>query len=320
MKKLLHDVDTSDEVVNLLAEIHNGEKAYMNRIFSSDPKTLRTMGSNLDNMREVFKKTTKSILEDVHGEDLDGIDRAFFLSLREYFLYWNSKIEIFMEESEKGIACLDHEHKQKITALNEHIELYVPMNKKPDKKILNYINAERRLCSLRENEEARMVRIKITDREVELQKKLMDERTLTIRQKKERILAHFEKERKNFLDVVENEWNKMVGKKHGAYDRLLVKYNKVMRVKDNVHHSENNRWEYLKSHKLDYKKPIHASKMAINQMAKKYFPCRKVEGIPEEPPASARMMSVNLATEVGPERRRLMGKNLTEDDVWAMLE
>ena len=64
-----------------------------------------------------------------------------------------------------------------------------------------------------------MVRIKITDREVELQKKLMDERTLTIRQKKERILAHFEKERKNFLDVVENEWNKMVGKKHGAYDR-----------------------------------------------------------------------------------------------------
>ena len=42
----------------------------MNRIFSSDPKTLRTMGSNLDNMREVFKKTTKSILEDVHGEDV----------------------------------------------------------------------------------------------------------------------------------------------------------------------------------------------------------------------------------------------------------
>jgi hypothetical protein len=49
---------------------HNGEKAYMNRIFSSDPKTLRTMGANLENMREVFKKTTKSILDDVHGDDV----------------------------------------------------------------------------------------------------------------------------------------------------------------------------------------------------------------------------------------------------------
>ena len=55
-----------------------------------------------------------------------------------------------MDESEKGIASLDHEHKQKIIALNEHIELYVPMNKKPDKKILNWINAETRLNSLRE--------------------------------------------------------------------------------------------------------------------------------------------------------------------------
>jgi hypothetical protein len=42
----------------------------MNRIFSSDPKTLRTMGANLENMREVFKKTTKSILDDVHGDDV----------------------------------------------------------------------------------------------------------------------------------------------------------------------------------------------------------------------------------------------------------
>jgi hypothetical protein len=64
-----------------------------------------------------------------------------------------------------------------------------------------------------------MVRIKITDREIELQKKLMDERNLTIKQKKERILAHFEKERQNFLDMIENEWNKMVSKKHTAYDR-----------------------------------------------------------------------------------------------------
>jgi hypothetical protein len=64
-----------------------------------------------------------------------------------------------------------------------------------------------------------MVRIKITDREMELQKKLMDERNLTIKQKKERVMAHFEKERQNFLDMIENEWNKMVGKKHTAYDR-----------------------------------------------------------------------------------------------------
>jgi hypothetical protein len=42
----------------------------MNRIFSSDPKTLRSMGANLENMREVFKKTTKSILDDVHGDDV----------------------------------------------------------------------------------------------------------------------------------------------------------------------------------------------------------------------------------------------------------
>jgi hypothetical protein len=64
-----------------------------------------------------------------------------------------------------------------------------------------------------------MVRIKITDREIELQKKLMDERNLTIKQKKERIMAHFEKERQNFLSLIENEWNKMVSKKHTAYDR-----------------------------------------------------------------------------------------------------
>jgi hypothetical protein len=28
----------------------------------------------------------------------------------------------------------------------------------------------------------------------------------------------------------------------------------------------------------------------------------------------------NLATEVGPEKRKWMGKDLTEEDVWAMLE
>lgn len=65
-----------------------------------------------------------------------------------------------------------------------------------------------------------------------------------------------------------------------------------MRVKESVHHSENYRWEYLKNHKLEYKKPIHASKIAINQMGKKYFPCRKVEGIPEDPPFSTRMVSM----------------------------
>jgi hypothetical protein len=124
-----------------------------------------------------------------------------------------------MGESKKGVEALDHEQSQKIKALHNHMDEYVPMNKKPDKKILNYINAERRLCSLREDDEARMVRIKITDREIELQKKLMDERNLTIKQKKERILTHFEKERQNFLDMIENEWNKMVGKKHTAYDR-----------------------------------------------------------------------------------------------------
>ena len=55
-----------------------------------------------------------------------------------------------MQESQKGVDGLDHDHTHKIKALNEHIEKYIPMNKRPDKKILNYINAERRLCSLRE--------------------------------------------------------------------------------------------------------------------------------------------------------------------------
>jgi hypothetical protein len=49
----------------------------MNRIFSSDPKTLRTMGANLENMREVFKKTTKSILDDVHGDDVRFFPKKF---------------------------------------------------------------------------------------------------------------------------------------------------------------------------------------------------------------------------------------------------
>jgi hypothetical protein len=62
-------------------------------------------------------------------------------------LYWNAKIETFMGESQKGVEALDHEQSQKIKALHNHIDEYVPMNKKPDKKILNYINAERRLCS-----------------------------------------------------------------------------------------------------------------------------------------------------------------------------
>jgi hypothetical protein len=52
-----------------------------------------------------------------------------------------------MGESQKGVEALDHEQSQKIKALHNHIDEYVPMNKKPDKKILNYINAERRLCS-----------------------------------------------------------------------------------------------------------------------------------------------------------------------------
>jgi hypothetical protein len=53
-------------------------------------------------------------------------------------LYWNAKIETFMGESQKGVEALDHEQSQKIKALHNHIDEYVPMN---------YINAERRLCS-----------------------------------------------------------------------------------------------------------------------------------------------------------------------------
>ena len=94
------------------------------------------------------------------------------------------------------------------------------MNKRPDKQILTYINAEKRLFALREEDEARMVRIKITEREIELQKKLMAERSMTIKQKKERISQHFGKERKNFLVLIESEWNKVVKKKNTEFEKL----------------------------------------------------------------------------------------------------
>ena len=45
------------------------------------------------------------------------------------------------------------------------------MNKKPDKTILSYVNAEKMLCHLLEGDEARMIRLKITEKEIELQKR-----------------------------------------------------------------------------------------------------------------------------------------------------
>ncbi len=144
---------------------------------------------------------------------------------------------------------MDSEHDCKTKALNDHIEDYVPMRKKPDKSILTFINAEKRLLYLREEDEARMVRIKINEREQELQKKLMEERNLTIKQKKERIFIHFEADRKKFLNTVQFEWDKVILKKRYEFDRLLVKYNKLQRVKDNVHHKEDWRTDHLKKTK-----------------------------------------------------------------------
>jgi len=245
-QKLTHDMDTGEEIIELLAEIHKGEKIYMNKIFDSDPATLRKMAQNLHNMREVFKNGVTDLMDDLHDEDISDIDRAFIMTLRDHYLFWEDKIMEFIKNAQKAVEEVDHEHSCKTKALNDHIEDYVPMRKKPDKTILTYINAEKRLLSLREEDEARMVRLRINDREQELQKKLMDERTLTIKQKKERIISHFEAERKKFLNIIQSEWDKIILKKHNEFDRLLVKYNKVNRVKENVHHKEDWRTEHLK--------------------------------------------------------------------------
>lgn len=39
LNKLTKDIDTGEEVIELLSEIHKGEKIYMEKIFDSDPAT-----------------------------------------------------------------------------------------------------------------------------------------------------------------------------------------------------------------------------------------------------------------------------------------
>merc|ERR1719458_353263 len=113
----------------------------MDLIFESDPSSLRKMSSNLANMREVFKKGVQDLIDDLHNDDIEDIDRAFVYSLRDHYLFWEGKITTFIENAQKAVQDLDHEHAHKMEALNEHIENYVPMNKRPDKQILTYINA-----------------------------------------------------------------------------------------------------------------------------------------------------------------------------------
>jgi len=100
-QKLTHDMDTGEEIIELLAEIHKGEKIYMNKIFDSDPATLRKMAQNLHNMREVFKNGVTDLMDDLHDEDISDIDRAFIMTLRDHYLFWEDKIMEFIKNAQK---------------------------------------------------------------------------------------------------------------------------------------------------------------------------------------------------------------------------
>lgn len=52
-------------------------------------------------MREIFRKGVTDLIEDLHDEDLDDIDRAFIITLRDHYLFWEDKIVFFIKNAQK---------------------------------------------------------------------------------------------------------------------------------------------------------------------------------------------------------------------------
>lgn len=219
-------------------------------IFSGEePKIIETE-LYIEKLKYLFKTHSRKIVFEIHSEDWDELELSLAKSLEDHFKFWNSKVEEINQIAKISVKKLEKFQLKEKRNFKEFLEKIESLLPKDTKEVKALEDAKDVLFSEQEFKDARYIK----KRAIKL-KNLMIEKTIKKRKRKIKHQQELDenkkvKEREALLYIILRVLEKTGNRRKKEFEKLWVKYTKVKRIIENLHHQENCRMRDLES-KID---------------------------------------------------------------------
>lgn len=216
-------------------------------IFDGEESKILEHELYIKKLKYLFKTNSRQAVSDIHSEDWELLEESMFKSMKDHFDFWNGKIEDIARIAKVSLKNLKKFHKKEKGNFKEFLENVESLLPKDLREIQILEDAKDVLFYANEFKDARYIK----KRAAKLKKNLVDK---TIKKRRRKIEHHQlldtkrkEKEKDMLLYTILRAYEKMINRKKKEFDRLWVKYLKVKRIIENLHHQENCRLKELES-------------------------------------------------------------------------
>lgn len=216
-------------------------------IFSGkEPKIVETK-KYIEKLKYMFRVNSRKIVSVIHLEDWEELESSMVKSMKDHFEFWNSKILEINEVAKLSLKNLKIFHSQSKGNFKEFLEKIESLLPKDQSEVKALENAKDVLLSGYEFKDARYIKKRANKIKETNLEKTIKKRRRKIEHKQDIDSKRKEREKDLLLYTILRVFEKVAGRRKKDFEKLWVKYIKVKRIIENLHHQEKCRLRDLES-------------------------------------------------------------------------
>lgn len=219
----------------------------MKMIFSGkEPKIVETK-KYIEKLKYMFRVNSRKIVSVIHMEDWEELEQSMVKTMKEHFEFWNSKIVEINELAKHSLKNLQIFHKESQGNFKEFLEKVESLLPKDQSEVKALENAKDVLLNGYEFKDARYIKKRANSIKEKNLVSTIKKRKRKIEHKQDIDLKRKEREKDMLLYTILRAFERLAGRRQKDFERLWVKYIKVKRIIENLHHQEKFRLRDLES-------------------------------------------------------------------------
>ena len=141
------DVKTVEDIVKMLDKVELGENQLLRYLIDGKNIEAANMRKELENIKEHFKICCHVVINEMHQEDMEDLNKSMILELQEHFDFWNRQFNRVQEEAVKAINQLNdnqgvdkvafHELQNQLHSLMPKSMKEIEENKEIEEQLIN---------------------------------------------------------------------------------------------------------------------------------------------------------------------------------------
>ena len=218
-QKFKKNIKSIEDVVLLLSKVEVGEDRLLQIIFDGKAHEAANIRKELVELKEHFKLCCESILNEMHKDDWNDINKSMVTELDKHFTFWGEKIGLIHSEA---VAAMQRQEKiqqrkeRQFHELQHNMHSLMPKSMKPIEDIKE---KEKILLNMNQQKDALHMRIQGTLARDRLISTAQRDRKLKMTIEKKNLKSHLHEDEKDLFFMIQDTLNKAIAKRRQEFER-----------------------------------------------------------------------------------------------------